>query len=264
MSITRNEIKILKTLKTPKGRKKENRYIAEGVRLLEESLRFDHLPKMILFSESELDDRLENLLVTMQKKSIRIEKISAKDLEAVADTKSPQGIIGIFEKRELKTSELSLRKPRKILWCENISDPGNVGTLLRSALAFEFEIIFVSGSTADIFSPKVVRSAMGAIFKLKIVKDTESEIFKLIDTQNYSLLAADVLGKPIRVISRKYNNKRVVLAIGSEAFGLSDTIKQKAAEKIRIEHEHEIESLNASVAGSILMNEFYKLEKGNK
>ena len=260
MAITRNELKIIKSLLLKKGRKKERKYLAEGVRLLEESYNYQIMPEMILYSKSMVDDRIEQLLSNFDKKQAKILNIPAKDIQSLSDTKSPQGIVGVFKTKEKKAGELSLKKIRKILWCEDISDPGNLGTLLRSALAFGFKTVMISGKSADVYSPKVVRSTMGAIFKLNIIKDNEMQLLSVIKDNRFKLVASEMEGKPLHFVLKQLKNSRIVLAVGSEAFGLSQEIISAADIQVRIDHEKSIESLNAAVAGSILMNEFYKAE----
>ena len=261
MSITRNEIKNIKSYLTKKGRKKDNKFIAEGVRLLEEAFNYGNFPERILYSKSMIDDRSEQLLTNFHKKNVLITELSAHDMRSLSDTKSPQGIAAVFRMSDKNASELSNRKIRKVLWCEDISDPGNVGTLLRSALAFGYSHVIMSGSSADVYAPKVVRASMGAIFNLKIVKDTNKNILNSIEKNNFKLMAADMNGKPIPFIIRQLKKDRYVLAVGSEAFGLSQEIRAGAWQSVRIEHKQTVESLNAAVAGSILMNEFFKAEK---
>lgn len=259
MPITKNELKSIKSLLTKKGRKSQRKFLAEGVRLLEESLNFHVLPEIILYNKALIDIRGEQLIQNLKKKNVTVTSITKKEVESLSDTKSPQGIVGVFKIREQKADEPSLKNIRKILWCDTISDPGNVGTLLRSALAFDFSTVMVSGDTADPFSPKVVRASMGAIFKMRIIRDDIKAMVELLNKNRFKLIAADINGKPAATIVPKVENKRFALAVGSEAFGLSLEILNEAALKIRIKHELSVESLNAAVAGSILMNEFYKM-----
>ncbi len=255
MAITRKELKIIKSCLTKKGRKTHRKYLAEGVRLLEDSLRHQVYPELVIYSKSHLEVRTEHLLMGFKKKEVPITQVSANEIKLLSDTKTPQGVIGVFKMQEQTATEPFSKKSRNILWCENLSDPGNVGTLIRSALAFGYNTVFVSGETADIYSPKVVRSTMGAIFKMKIVKDTTINILQLISKNKLKLLAADMHGKPIHFVKKQLEKSRFVLAIGSEGFGLSREIKSKADIPVRIDHNDAVESLNAAVAGSILMND---------
>lgn len=258
MAITRKELKVIKSYLTKKGRKNHNRYIAEGVRLLEDSYRHQVYPELLIYSRAHLDVRAEHLLMNFRKKEINVAQVSANDFKLLSDTKTPQGVLGVFKMQEQTGDESLSKKCRKILWCENISDPGNVGTLFRSALAFGYQTVFVSGDTADIYSPKVVRATMGAIFKIKVVKDSTNNLLQLVRKNKLTLIASDMHGKPIHFVKKQIEKSRFVLAVGSEGFGLSPEIKSKSDMSVRIDHNSAVESLNAAVAGSILMNDLQK------
>jgi len=176
----------------------------------------------------------------------------------MADTGTPQGIVAVFDKPETSLIKLYRRSYRKLLLCENIADPGNLGTLLRSAAAFGFELVVLSGNTAEPYSPKVVRGSAGAIFGLKVAKSDIQTLVAFLDRSGIKLVAADLEGRPVRLPARRALAKAgLILAVGSEATGLSKEILAQAAYRVRIEHCDGVESLNAAVAGSILMKEIY-------
>ncbi len=142
---------------------------------------------------------------------------------------------------------------------DGISDPGNAGTLLRSALAFGFDAVILTNNSVDPFNPKVVRSSVGAIFGFPIITATVEEILRFKKYDRFKLIVADTKGLDIH--SKKINVKnysRIVLALGSEAEGISEYILSMADIKIKINHEEKVDSLNVAVAGSIIMKEFYK------
>ena len=142
---------------------------------------------------------------------------------------------------------------------DNISDPGNVGTLLRSAQAFGFDAVMLTNYSVDPYNPKVVRSSAGSIFGLTIITATTDEILRFKKYDRFKLIVADIRG--IDLHSRKINIKnysRIVLVLGSEAKGISDNILSKADIKIKVGHSDKVESLNVAVAGSIIMKELYK------
>lgn len=260
MSITKNEIKIIKSLRTKKGRLAENLYLAEGVRLLEEAYRCQVLPRKLYSNESLLSDRGNQLLGRFHKKHVTIEEVPKKMLESLAPVEASQGILGVFDLPDIESSESLTRDIRNVLWCENISDPGNVGTLLRSALAFGFSTVLISGATVDIFSPKVVRASSGAIFGLQVYKNRTDSLLSFIGKLQQPLVAADIRGenwfKTLKNI-KKYST--LTLAVGAEATGLSDSICSRADLIISISHTGRVESLNAAVAGSIIMSDYYAI-----
>ncbi len=143
------------------------------------------------------------------------------------------------------------------------SDPGNLGTLIRSGLAFGFDRLILTGSSADPFAPKVVRSTAGAIFGIKIVRLPETEHDELVKTKaatKLKLIGAVALRRSVPPpLTKEIVEDGVILAIGSEAEGLSEEIINMIDRRITIRHTAAVESLNAGVAGSILMKQIYDL-----
>ena len=136
--------------------------MAEGVRLLEEALRHRVKPRTVYFAPSLLSARGEKLVARFRRGRVDLEEVPARTLTKLSDTATPQGVVGLFATPQKAPAELYDRRFRNILLCEDISDPGNLGTLLRSALAFGFEMVLLCGSCAEPYSPKVLRSSVGA------------------------------------------------------------------------------------------------------
>jgi len=260
MSITRNEIKKIKSLRTGKFRKAENMFPCEGIRLLEESLHFRTAPKVVYFSEYMLNERGFKLIERFKKRKVPVYDISASDMKTVSDTGSPQGILAVFETPSTDLFKLYRPDYRKLLLCENISDPGNLGTLIRSAVAFGFEMVILYGQAPEPYAPKVVRSTAGAIFAVKIAVVDRTALPVFVKKERIRLIATDMKGKDCNLILKKsLNNRKLMLAIGSEADGLSREILDNADDIVRIGHLNHVESLNAAVAGSIIMKQIYDL-----
>jgi len=173
-------------------------------------------------------------------------------------TETSQGLLAVYAIPEQDLSKLHRPQMRTVLLCENLSDPGNVGTLVRSALAFAFDMIVLCGRCAEPFSPKVVRSSVGAVFGIPIAVATTPEVLDYIAKEKYALVAGGPGG---RVDSRRVlatlKRSRIAVAIGSEADGLSQAVLDRADSVVRIHHSRQVESLNSAVAGSILMKECY-------
>jgi TrmH family RNA methyltransferase len=187
-------------------------------------------------------------------------------MDALSDTESAQGITGVFEMPETSLSKLYKPSFRRLLLSDQISDPGNLGTLVRSALAFGFNMMLVTDNSVELFNPKVVRSSAGAIFALPAAKVTYPELNDFKNSRKVKVAAA---------ISQRAGNETcfeipqtlineenpLILAIGSEAEGLSEMVLAIADFKMSIPHNTAVESLNAAVAGSILMYEISQMSK---
>lgn len=260
MSITRNEQKNLRSLKTKKGRKEQGLFIAEGIRILEEALRFKVTPKTLFYCPEMMNLRAEPLIKQFQKLSVRVNKLPAKDFAAISDAETPQGVLATFSVPEADLKKLYRRSYRRILLCEHLADPGNLGTLLRSAAAFGFGLVVLTGSSVEPYSPKVVRSTVGGLFSVKIARANLSEIADLIKNEQIKLLAADGSGRGLRK-GFLAGNTKVMLALGSEAHGLSADLMNLTRDRVRIMHTDRVESLNVAVAGSILMKDIYELSQ---
>lgn len=257
MKITQLEMKKIKSLATKKGRQVNQLFIAEGIRMLEEALNYNMIPKSIYFCNHYLSERGKSLVAKFAKKRLNSVEISAKQLDQISDSKSSQGIVAIFEIPKVNLSKLSTTNCRNILVCENISDPGNLGSLLRSALAFDFGAVVLLGGTTDCFSPKVVRSSAGAIFGLKLIDIELKEFENMKKNENIFLVATDVLGN-VDLSKMNYKKKNIAVAIGSEAFGLSQEILDISDARVKIPHSNSVESLNAAVSGAIVLHQIYQ------
>ena len=262
MSLTKTELKDIQSLLTKKGRKLKKKFLAEGVRLLEEAARHRMRPEAIYYSEAALSERAQILIERFRKQAVSAEPIPLRQLESLADTESTQGIVAVFREPSTALAELYRPAYRRILLCEHISDPGNLGTLIRSALAFEFGLVILTGDSAEPYSPKVVRSSAGTIFGMPVAVSESTDLLAFVAEHRMFLLAADIAGQAAGVQLRQIRkDQSLLLAVGSESHGLSPETLASASARVRIEHAESVESLNVAVAGSILMKEVYELTK---
>ena len=189
---------------------------------------------------------LVSVFVTKEIKDLDVPQylVSESIMESISSSKSPQGIISVCKFLQPKSIESS-----KVLLLDNVSDPGNLGTILRTALAFGYNDVILKGGCSQ-YNEKVLQSTQGAIFKLNILND-----FDITSLKGYEILATEIKGSvDLSTISRI--NKHV-LVLGNEAHGVSKEILDIATKRIRIDIEN-IESLNVAVAGAIAM---YQLSK---
>ena len=234
------------------------RYLADGVRLLEEALRHDVMPLAIYYSNTKLTSRGQQLLDNFTKAGVEVEAIPSKFIAKLSEARTPQGIVGLFTLPDKNLQQLLTDRHRSILVCDQVSDPGNLGTLLRSALAFDFRLVILTGGSVEPYSPKVVRSTVGALFGLKIAVVEPDELKAFAKENNITTIATAISGETVKTLSTKIRSStRRMLLVGSEAAGLSEGLKEMADLTIRIDHSRNVESLNAAVAGSIIMNQIY-------
>tara|TARA_Y100000591_G_scaffold186627_1_gene161117 strand:- start:28 stop:777 length:750 start_codon:yes stop_codon:yes gene_type:complete len=243
--ISNNKIKQIQSLKTKKGRIKEGLFLIEGVRCIRSFL--DNSDDLIeLFIVESFTSVNENIIKLCEKKNIPHTKISDKIMKTISDTKTPSGVLGIS--KFTRAPQMNLNSKRW-LYLYKISDPGNLGTILRSAAWFNIKNIALSNDSTDPYSPKSIRSASGAHLHLNIHQNVDYKIYL---DHDYFLLGADQNGENLLVDSDY--NKKIVLFLGSESEGINVSIKEKMDKLISIKKLGYGESLNVSIAGSILMD----------
>jgi TrmH family RNA methyltransferase len=241
--------KYLTSLQQKKKRKSENKFIVEGVRAVTEGLKSDYVCEEIFFDKNAKN--LDEILSLAGKKKIKITETNSLQLKKITDTIHPQGVAALFEIKRTR-----FEKAPFILALERISDPGNLGTIIRTADWFGAKNILLSPDCVEILNPKVVRATMGGIFHInyKIANDFAEELRNL-KKDGYEILLADLEGTPVYEHERE---RKSVLVLGSEAFGPSQETKETADFRITIPKLGEAESLNVSVAGGILIYELTK------
>ena len=186
------------------------------------------------------------------------EVVADKVFDGMSQTMTPQGILAIVKQPEYNFDEIISRKESKLLFLEDIRDPGNIGTMIRTAEGAGFDGIVLSKESVDIYNPKVVRSTMGAIYRVPFIYE-ENFADKLRDKYikaGYSLYAAHLEGA-INYTKLDYNEKTGII-IGNEANGISKEVASIAGNMIKIPMEGKVESLNAAVSAALIMYEVYR------
>lgn len=249
--ITSNQNSKIKLVRALLSRAKERReaglFVIEGVRLFEEAVKSNWKLETVLYDES-LSERGKSQISSLKSQDIEVEEVSTNIMKSISETESPQGILAVLKFSPLPIPE----SPNFILIPDQIRDPGNLGTLLRSALATGVGAVLLPPETTDTFAPKVLRSGMGAHFKLPIQEMSWEEIQKVVKLEGLQVLLADMDGQSYWETDLR---KSTALIIGSEADGASESARKLANGKISIPMAGDIESLNAGVAGSVLMFE---------
>ena len=235
-------IKYYQELLTPKGRKEHSAFIVEGIRQVEQFIKSDKIKILEILALEQLNFET----------NIPVRHISRSQLCKITESKTPNGVIAVAGIKNLKETNESITKGN-VLLLEDVQDPGNVGTLIRSAAAFGFSAVILSRGCADVYSPKVIRSTGGAICNLDII--SKMDIFDCITSlksKNYRLIAADLDGK--NEILKTSKNGNYILALGNEGNGISDKLRLLADEIFTIPFDNSaIESLNVAAAGAIGM-----------
>jgi TrmH family RNA methyltransferase len=260
--LTKREAKDIKSLATKKGRTQKKQFVAEGVRVIEEALRHQRQPERVYCAEARLSQREASLTDKLQDVGIPVTTITSAQLRSISATETPSGLLAVFREIQVSVRELISGNRRRVLLCDGIADPGNLGTLMRSALAFGFDGLITDQRTADPFAAKVVRSSAGAVFGLDIGRSEAAEVDDLLPDRAAHLIAADLSGRPLpRSIGRNLADRPLILALGAEATGVSDWIVKAADRVWRVRQSGGVESLNVAMAGSIIMHRLFEDSK---
>ena len=241
------------------GRARERReagaFVAEGVRLVEEAARADWSMKFVLYDES-LSERGMQTVKLLTALGVETEQVGAGIMDSLSDTETAQGILAVLAFSDLPYSPAA----DFILIPDQVRDPGNLGTLLRSADAAGASLVLIPPGTADPFSPKVVRAGMGAHFRLPLRSMSWDEIRGFCTTPaSGRILLGDMQGASCWETDLR---QPLTLIIGGEAEGASPQARALASQSICIPMAGGSESLNAAVAGSVLMFEVMRQRKG--
>lgn len=256
--LTTNEIKQFASLKQKKFRLEHGKYLIEGFHLIEECLCSPHeLEYIILRNDVDLQGYTEILEKIAQNKTI-VEPLPEKLFNKLVDTESSQGIVGVVKRPEFKRSDLN---SDLIIALDKVSDPGNLGTIIRTAYWFGVDQILLSEGCADPYNPKVVRSTQGGIFHCNIDEDTNlAEELKKLQSLGYSVylftLDAEKSLSQIERLARSGQSDKSVIVFGSEAHGISKDVTEQGFEKVKIEGYSESESLNVAISAGIALYEF--------
>ena len=247
-SSSNRKIKLVRALQTrSRKRRAEAAFVAEGVRLLEEAISADWPVRFVLYDES-LSERGKALIQGIEsQQNIEIAEITIERMSEISDTETPQGILAVLERQSLPL----LDKPTFLVIADQLRNPGNLGTLLRTAYAAGVDAVHLTPGTTDAYAPKVIRAGMGAHFHLPIEEHSWDSLHnRLKDT---AIFMAEIEGGlPLWEANLR---QPCALLIGGEAFGPSSLGKTIAKQAVTIPMPGGAESLNAAVAAGILITE---------
>jgi RNA methyltransferase, TrmH family len=250
--MTKNQIKYYSLLKEKKYREAERKFLVEGYKLVKEALESGYSCELVLLTK-EFSLKNGPVISEFLSGGLLIEEVSGKDIEKISDTKSPQGLIGVFH---LKNSSEINFDDNLIVGLEEINDPGNLGAIIRSADWFGVSSIILSRNCAELYNPKTIRASAGSVFHLNfLIADNFINKLKELQESNHQILCADLTGKNLFELAQ--NAKRVVV-FANEANGPSEDLKNIADQRITIPRKGKAESLNVSNASAVIIAELSK------
>ena len=245
---------IIKLQKSAKHRRKEETFVIEGRKMFEEAKELQLIKKAYVSEAYYRETTEEN---PDYFKEVPYEIISENVLKEISDTVTPQGIIAKVKMPKYELESFFQGEKIKLLFLENLQDPGNLGTIMRTAEGAGMTGLILSKGSVDFYNPKTVRSTMGSLFRVPFVYvDNFAQTLQQAKEQGITLYAAHLQGK--KDYDKEQWNKKSGILIGNEANGLSTQAAELADVKIKIPMCGKLESLNASVAAGILMYELLR------
>lgn len=250
--VTRKQAEELRALVREAGLRRETKtFVIEGTHLIERAL--ESAPKRIekiLHTESFASANTD-LMARIKKKKIPTQQLTSAFAERISDTKSPQGVFATVTFDESG----SLYSKEIIIALDHVSDPGNLGTIIRTAAWFGIEEVLLSAGCADSYSPKVLRSTQGEIFSVKIAScESLSETLHQAKKKGYKILATTLASSAGSIYREKFDNKCIVV-FGSEAHGVSPEVLTVVDREIIIPRAGAGESLNVAVSAAVVLSE---------
>lgn len=244
-SVSNSQIKNVQTLlKKSKERFSQGLFVVEGVRMAKEAVSLGIIEKVYLSESFEGKADFDG---------VPMEIVSDSILAGVSDTVTSQGVIALVKIPKRDPSSI-IEKAKAVVMLENLQDPGNLGTIIRTAEAAGMDAVILSENSVDVYNPKVVRSTMGALFRMPVVYvQGFTELVKEMGEKGWNTIATH-LSASIDFTEADYKGKTAVL-VGNEGNGLTDAVTDAAVTKVIIPMEGQVESLNAGIAAALMMYE---------
>ncbi|HMG71674.1 MAG TPA: RNA methyltransferase [Gemmatimonadaceae bacterium] len=244
---------LARDLRRRKAREKYSLFVAEGVRSVEELLRSNLSVRGALVAPQLLDaPRGQALRKTLEESGMEVTEISEKDFRSAAETESPQGVIAIGEVPQRSLDTLDVAGGCRLIVLDGVQDPGNAGTIVRTAAALGATATIALGGTVDLWNPKVIRSSMGAQFQHFAFHAGADDLLAFLERKRIDLWATDVSGS---ALEKSGAPLRLAIAVGNEGSGLSPAIRAKAQRTVSLPIAGNVESLNVAVATGIILYE---------
>ena len=248
----KNQIKYISSLYNKKDRHLEHMVILDGLRLIHEAFKGNGKINTLLYTNDFINSKKFNKYAEeLLDSNIKSEIIKNSELRKISNNKNPQGIIALCDFIPMKISDIGSCQSNWII-LDNISDPGNLGTILRTAEWFGIKNVLASAESVDLYNDKVLRAGMGAHFYINnIIQDKLTLGVEKLKDSGYSIIGSRVSGENINTIQK---NKKWALVMGNEANGISNHIKPHIDRYVTIPKGGNVESLNVAIACGIILN----------
>lgn len=248
---------LIKLQKQARERRKIKKFVAEGIKMVQEAINFNKLDKLYI-SESAFEKTTQKLGDMLDRTPYEV--VADSVFKQISDTVTPQGVLAVVDMPEYDIKDILSDEKRSWVLLDDLRDPGNLGTIIRTSEGAGMSGVIMSRESVDLFNPKVVRSTMGAIFRVPFCYvDSLTDIIDQIRDSGYEVYATAMEGS--EVYDCVDYTKGAAFIIGNEANGVSDEVFERASKRIRIPMEGKLESLNAAVSAAIIMYEIARQKR---
>jgi RNA methyltransferase, TrmH family len=251
-------LSVARDLRRRHARERHGLFVAEGVRAVEDLLRSQlTLRGVLVATPVPPNGRATSLLAAIHERGIALQQVSADDFASASETDTPQGILAIAEVPRLTFASLPSIESFRLVVLDAIQDPGNAGTIVRTAAALGAAATVALPGTVDLWNAKVVRSSMGAHFHHPAFACTWSELMTFLSDRDATLWGTDARGEPLESIVERRSEvpRRLAVAVGNEGGGLSIQTRDRAEKLVALPIGTAVESLNVAVATGIILYE---------
>lgn len=257
-SLSNRHVKSIKLLHRRKYREKNGEFIIEGLRIVEHALDNNvHIGAVYYSDEILATSRGHTLLNRISYNNINLYKVNERVFREISTTDNPQGILGVVKRKYYNIDDIIDKEKLFLIVLDRLQDPGNVGTIIRTADSAGVDGIIVLKGTVDIYNSKTIRSTMGSIFTTPIIHvDYPTNIVSILKSHNIDIVATDLNAKNY-YFQMDYSNKNAII-IGNEAEGICQELIEHSNIKVKIPIVGNAESLNASIASGIIMYELVR------
>ncbi|MGL5615546.1 MAG: TrmH family RNA methyltransferase [Sarcina sp.] len=240
-----NLFKETKKLKEKKHREKAGKFLIEGLRFVDEAIKSEAEIEKVFFTES-FKEKHEDFLEEIS--SVEQIILSEPLLKELSFTEKPQGVIALvaIPNKAIKDKDI-------IVLVDKVQDPGNLGTIIRTAHAVDAAAVIITKGTVDVYNDKTLRSTMGSIFKMPIIEDNDLSLLKELKEDDFKLVVSSLQGE--NNFFEEDLKGKIIIAVGNEGNGISEEVYNLADKKVKIPMPGEAESLNVAVATSVMLYE---------
>lgn len=250
------ESKRIRSLARRRARDRDGLFLAEGVRVVEELLNAGVVTQLAVVSPALETTERGVLLASRLEATTEVRRVGDGELAALGDTSTPQGVLVVAEIPQGTFRAMEPAGASVVLVIDGVQDPGNLGTLARSAAAFGCDGIVCLAGTVDPWNPKAVRASAGALFRIPVVRPSDPDLDEWLARHGYLMAGADAAGVAVSEVTLP---ERVALVVGNEGSGLDEARRARCERLLAVPMRPGTESLNVAVAGGILL---YELMRG--